>query len=83
MTPSEIAKKLNCTPALIYNVRARLEGAPKRGPGRPPKAKAAATNPSADGLGSILEMVKQTDRERTQLRVALQKIQSLVAEALS
>src|SRR5262245_16990801 len=40
MKPMDIAKKLSCTPALVYNVKARVAGGPaKRGPGRPPNAK--------------------------------------------
>jgi hypothetical protein len=93
---SEIAKKLGCTPALVYNVKARLSGSgssgsgmsgsgsggggAKRGPGRPRKA--AATS-GMDGIAGILEMVKNTDRERAALRGALERIQALVNDALS
>ena len=41
MSASDLAKKLKCTPALVYNVKARMGGgggtAKRRGPGRPPK----------------------------------------------
>lgn len=83
MSAGEIAKKLGCTPALVYNVKARMAGggAKKRGPGRPPKAKAAGGG-NLDGLGGILEAVRNTERERTALRGALEKIQALVSAAL-
>lgn len=43
MMPADIAKELGAKPALVYNVKARMSGGPKkRGPGRPPKAKGAA-----------------------------------------
>ena len=44
MSASEIARKIGCTPALVYNVKARQSGGPatgvaKRGPGRPKGSK--------------------------------------------
>lgn len=86
MSAGDIAKKLGCTPALVYNVKARLAGGggKKRGPGRPPKAKAAASSSSSfDGIAGILDAVKNSERERAQLRAALEKIQAMVADALS
>jgi Helix-turn-helix domain of resolvase len=83
MSVGEIAKKVGCTPALVYNVKARMSGGVrKRGPGRPPKAKAAAGGGSFAGLAGLLDAVKGTERERAQLRVALEKIQAVIAEAL-
>lgn len=84
MSVSEIAKKLGCTPALVYNVKARAAGggAKKRGPGRPPKAKTAAGQ-SFDGLAGILEAVQGGERERARLRAALEKIQAVLADALA
>ncbi len=87
MSAGEIAKKLGCTPALVYNVKARLAGggAKKRGPGRPPKAKGASSSSSGslDGIAGILDAVKNSERERTQLRAALVKIQALISDALA
>lgn len=80
MSVSDIAKKLGCTPALVYNVKARVAGKKKGRPGRPAKGKAAA---GLDGLSGILEMVKNSERERAQLRGALEKIQSILADALA
>jgi transposase-like protein len=81
---SDIAKKLGCTPALVYNVKARMSGGgggggAKRGPGRPRKS---ASGSSMDGLSGILEMVKNSDRERSAMRSALERIQALVNDAL-
>ena len=81
MSVSDIAKKLGCTPALVYNVKARAAGGgvKKRGPGRPPKA----ANTGIDGLSGILDAVKNSERERTQLRGALARIQTILADALA
>lgn len=84
MSVGDIAKKLGCTPALVYNVKARAAGGGKRkrGPGRPPKAKTTATPSGLDGIAGILDAVKNSERERTQLRGALEKIQAILADAL-
>src|SRR5262245_17356173 len=67
MKPMEIAKKLSCTPALVYNVKARLASGPaKRGPGRPPKAKSGRST-NVDGLGGLLEAVRNVEKERNEL----------------
>lgn len=86
MTVGEIAAKLGCTPALAYNVKARMAngGQKRRGPGRPPKittvAKAAA--PQSGGLEGIFAAVQKAERERTQLRAVLTKIQAVIADVL-
>jgi hypothetical protein len=84
MAVGEIAKKVGCTPALVYNVKARMAGGvKKRGPGRPPKAQSkAVAGGSFDGLAGILDAVKGAERERAQLRTALEKIQAVIADAL-
>ncbi len=85
MTVGEIAKRVGCTPALVYNVKARMAGggAKKRGPGRPPKAQVKAAAPASfDGLAGILDAVKGAERERAQFRAALEKIQTVIADAL-
>ncbi len=87
MSAGDIAKKLGCTPALVYNVKARAAaGGQKRGPGRPPKAAAAASSSasigSSDGLAGIVAAVRQADQDRTKLRATLEKIQALVTDAL-
>jgi len=83
MSASDIAKKLKCTPALVYNVKARMSGGgPKRrGPGRPPKS--ASSGGGMDGIAGILDMVKNAERERAQLRAALEKIQAVVERLLA
>jgi hypothetical protein len=81
MSAGEIAKKLGCTPALVYNVKARVSGGGKRrGPAR--GRKSAGTS-GMDGLAGLLDAVKGTERERAQLRSALEKIQALVRDALA
>lgn len=81
MSAGDIAKKLGCTTSLVYNVKARMSGARKgRGAGkagRPSKAGARV-----DGLAGILEAVRNSERERARLRSALERLQSVVAEAL-
>jgi hypothetical protein len=81
MSATDIAKKVGCTPALVYNVKARMGGGgpAKRGPGRP-RATSGAAN--FGGIAGILDAVKNSERERTQMRAALERIQNLVADAL-
>lgn len=84
MTVAEIARKVGCTANLVYVVKASAKaggGAKKRGHGRPPKARPVATD--LDGIAGILEAVQNSDRERAQLRGALEKIQALVADVLA
>ena len=87
MAPMDIAKRVKCTPALVYNVKARMGGgsggsAPaRRGPGRPPKS-ASSSDGSLDSIAGILDVVKNADRERAQLRTALEKIQAVLESAL-
>lgn len=52
---ADIAKKVGCTPNLVYVINAHAK-AGKRGPGRPPKVKAAASG--LDGLAGILDAVR-------------------------
>jgi hypothetical protein len=81
MSPMDIAKKVGCTPALVYNVKARLAGPQKRGPGRPPKS-AKGAGAQLDGLSNLLAVVKGVEQERAMLRAALEKVQSVLAAAL-
>lgn len=80
MGVADIAKKVGCTPNLVYVIKAKSKA--KRGPGRPAKA-AAGAKTSLDGLAGIVDMVKNTDRERAQLRGALEKIRDVIAAALA
>ncbi len=87
MAPSDIAKKLGCTPGLVYGVKARVANGGKkpksgRGPGRPPKSK-PATKGSFDSLSGILDMVKRNEAERTRLLGALEKVAAMVRDALA
>ncbi len=88
MSANDIAKKVGCKPALVYNVKAKAAGAKKRGPGRPAKTATKATGTSATmlataGLGGILAAVMGAEQERVRLREALEKIQAVLASALA
>lgn len=99
MKPSDIAKEVGATPALVYNVKARLSGGAgsgggkKRGPGRPPKAKgnapaktkSAVSMPSFEGssLESIVAAIKTSEQQRAKMRGALERIHSVIAEVLA
>ena len=84
MTAAEIAKKVGCTVALVYNIKSKAAGGGKaKGkPGRKPGRKPAAAIDSGD-LGSILAAVKNAEKERVQMRAALEKISAIINEALA
>jgi hypothetical protein len=52
----------------------------KRGPGRPPKVAAAAS--FAGGLEGVLAVVKQNEQERVRLRGTLERLHSMISDAL-
>ena len=79
MSAADIAKKVGCSVPLVYIIKSSRGKADKRGPGRPRKS----ATPSMDGLEGIVAAVKNTERERTQLRGALEKIQAVLADALA
>jgi len=84
MSVAEIAKKVGCTPNLVYVVKAKAKaggGGKKRGPGRPRKTLSAAAGLAS--LDGILDVVKNSERERTQLRMALERIQAVIDSALT
>jgi hypothetical protein len=82
MAPMDIAKKVGCTPALVYNVKARIAGGPKkRGPGRPPKAKSGGAT-RVDGLDGLLAAVRGVEKERNAMRAVLEKLRDILASAL-
>ncbi|MBL9079969.1 MAG: hypothetical protein JNL08_20920 [Planctomycetes bacterium] len=65
MSAEAIAKQVGCSRNLVYVVKSNSKGsaskpAERRGPGRPPKANAAA----ASGLEGIVAAVKDGERER-------------------
>jgi len=85
MSAAEIAKKVGCTPALVYNVKAKAGGVKKRGPGRPAKAKSKATTSISGtaGIEGILAAVKGAEQERAKMLAALEKIQVVLADVLA
>ena len=64
MSIPDIVQKVGCTAALVYNVKARMGDAPKRGPGRPPKVRPAPPMGNVDGLAGIVAMVRSIDMMR-------------------
>ncbi|MBI5853032.1 MAG: hypothetical protein HZB39_18635 [Planctomycetes bacterium] len=50
-------------------------GVVRRGPGRPPKAKASALS----GIDGIVQHIKGVERERDQLRATIEKLQSVLS----
>lgn len=56
------------------------KAAGKRGPGRPRKT---AVTGSMDALGSIIDAVKSNEQEKARLRSVLERIQTIVNNALS
>jgi len=80
MSAADIAKKVGCTTGLVYVIKSKMGKSGKRGPGRAAKV---GSRSSLDGLAGILDSVKNAERERAQLRAALEKIQALLASALA
>lgn len=96
MAVAEIAKKVGCTPGLVYNVKARLGGGKKTGKATAGKAKGGTkaakagprtvAKPAAVATGSIdaiIAAVKAAEADRARLRAALEKMASVVAQALA
>src|SRR5262245_14491323 len=80
MSAGDIAKKVGCTPALVYNVKARMSGGgPRRGPGRPPKAKARV---GSNGSADVLAAIKNAEKRRSRMLAALERISTVLADAL-
>ena len=85
MKPMDIAKKIKCAPPLVYNVRARLAGGPKKKAAT--KAKVGSPAKAAVGdlgdLGGILAVVQNGEKDRIRMRRALEQIQSVITSALA
>ena len=81
MAPMDIAKKLGCTPGLVYNVKSQLSGGVKK-TGRPLKNLLPANNGVA-GLDSILHAVRTSQADLGRYRTALERINSMVSEVLA
>ena len=89
MTAAEIAKKVSCTVALVYNIKSKGAGGgtakakPAGKPGRKPGRKAAAPSIAGSDLGAILTAVKNAEIERLQMRAALEKINAILNGVLT
>ena len=81
MTAAEIAKKVGCTVALVYNIKAKSAEAStaKGNRGRKP----ASTKAASGDLNSILTAVKNAEMERLKMRAALEKISAVINDALA
>lgn len=82
MSAAEIAKKVGCTTGLVYNVKARMGGT-KRTAARRGGRRSRASSAEANGLASVFAAMQGAEREHAQLRAALQKIQSVIADVLA
>jgi len=78
MSAADIAKKVGCTVGLVYNVKSTSGTWAKRGRGRPRKV----DNAHVDGIAGIVAAVQSSERERGRLRVALDRIQAVIADVL-
>ena len=83
MTPTDVAAKIGCTTALVYNIRARMDGAKKKRTLPIRESKRAVTASPAVELDGILAAVKGAEQERVKMRAALERIQQVLAEALA
>ena len=83
MSVADIASKIGCSANLVYNVKARAEKPAKRGPGRPPKAKAAPAMAELDGIAGIVAAVQASEQEKAKLQSALERIRAVIADALA
>jgi hypothetical protein len=81
MAPMAIAKKVGCTPGLVYNVKSRISGGAKRS-GRPAKGARPSTN-GISGLDSILQAVRNTQTDVARYRDTLTRIGALLTDVLS
>lgn len=81
MTAAEIAKKVNCTVALVYNIKAKSAGG---GTAKSTRGRKHASTKAASGdLSTILTAVKNAEMERLKMRAALEKINAVINDALA
>lgn len=88
MTAAEIAKKVGCTVALVYNIKSKAAGG-KSKTSKASKAtrksgrKGSASSLDGSDLGTVLAAVKNAEQERMQMRAALEKISAIIDDALA
>ncbi|MCR9246067.1 MAG: hypothetical protein NXI31_13630 [bacterium] len=87
--PADIAKQVGCSLPLVYQVRTKMRGG---GGKTAPKQRARATGAARKGtnmtdqlaqLSDIAAAVKNVEQDRTRLRATLEKIQTMIADALA
>lgn len=81
MSAADIAAKVGSTVGLVYNVKSSsakgsspARAAARRGPGRPRKGGASGNAP----IDSVVEALRENDRERARLSRALEQIRGIV-----
>ena len=83
MTAKEIAKKVGCTIALVYNIKSKSTGSPKVIKAAPSRKSKLSVKSTTGDLSSILTAVKNAEDERIQLRAALEQISAIIEQALA
>jgi len=84
MDAAAIAKKVGCSVNLVYVVKSTSGGANgKRATNRRAPSRQRIGSKSLNGIDGILAVVQSAERERAQLRAALEKIQAVLADALA
>ena len=83
MDAAAIAKKVGCSTNLVYVVKSTggakgMRAAKRRAPNRQ-----RIGSKNLNGIDGILAVVQSAERERAQLRAALERIQTVLAAALS
>jgi hypothetical protein len=78
LSPMEIAKKVGCTPGLVYVIKSKIAGGAKT-PGRQRKNPLPTTS-SPSGLDAFISVMRNSEAQRDRYRGALQKVQGLMQE---
>ena len=83
MTAKEIAKKVGCTIALVYNIKSKSVGGSKVIKAAPNRRTGLSAKTKNGDLSAILTAVKNAENERIQMRAALEKISAVIQDALA
>jgi hypothetical protein len=77
----DIAKKLKCTPPLVYNVRSRMAGGSKK-----KRVKTVGGRHAVDKSGdleAVLIAVRNAEQQRARMVRALKRIDAIVRKSLA
>jgi transposase len=83
MDAAAIAKKVGCSTNLVYVVKSTTGANGKRATNRRAPSRQRIGSKNLNGIDGILAVVQGAERERAQLRAALEKIQAVLADALA